>query len=363
MICGPGTTVTRPPSRDAVLSRRGLMEALARVSSRRAYNATLVIPVFNLDVAADFGRSLQVGPVTFMRGDRLRRSRVRWRLPEPWSYYEDKGTRRHRLIDAEKTYACTFIADESDDACRQGFRQVEGSLDVLRGSQLGRLSRDRRRPFGIRPLAAGHSAYYALAHEGPKGHVRWRNLSPFEPYRIDREWLGFLRNHYFLELLRRTKHQNWNEWEEKLWHAALLAPSWRWAALASRQISRMVSSPSSAGTRRRSGTPGRSSSHRYTRSDRDSSMASASLRPRAGTSWPLIVSSATCWGTSVCCDALRRSRISSSWCAGCSTRRPVDVVLHGLNPFASRVGSGQTRRERQRRFRMRCGGPEKLEGT
>lgn len=199
------------------------MEALASVSSRRAYNATLVIPVFNLDVSADFGRSLQVGPVTFMRGDRLRRSRVRWRLPEPWSYYEDKGTRRHRLIDAEQTYACTFIADESDDACRHGLRQVEGSLDVLRGSQLGRVSRDRRRPFGIRPLAAGHSAYYALAHEGPKGHVRWRNLSPFEPYRIDREWLGFLRNHYFLELLRRTKHQSRNEWEEKLWRAALLA--------------------------------------------------------------------------------------------------------------------------------------------
>jgi hypothetical protein len=173
-------------------------------SQNQSRNYVLIYPVYNLEISQDIGGEIQIERVVFVARDKIPRIRRRLGFAKKISE-ENKVWEKHHLPKLfSEALSCAFIIFRSrniNEDISEPINKIKEAFWLLASSQFF-LRRDFTEYFGSLEYQGNITTGFTLYDRSQKFAIRhFKKINPL-PYKLDKNWKMYKKNHFFSFLLR-----------------------------------------------------------------------------------------------------------------------------------------------------------------
>lgn len=192
-------------------------------------NWTLFIPIYNLSISNDIGGEIRIEDVSFISSKKIPYIRKKLGLEHTISVYKSwlctNNIKEMPFEDAE-VYACLKTKRSDTQVLSREFGKIKDAIYLLASSQYFRVNRDSNTAFGGPEFKDNIiDNYFLFKNKSDKLNIRSAVVTPIREYTIDKQWQKYLRNHFFLKLLKilNDPKRNKEDWRNCFKRCAILA--------------------------------------------------------------------------------------------------------------------------------------------
>lgn len=192
-------------------------------------NYILIYPVYNLKISKDIGGEIRIERVLFISKEKIPRVRKRLgfrqkisEMKKPWT-----GHYTPKIFEEAPSFAIIKFKALPKEPEVEPINKIKDAIWILASSQF-HTQRYKIRHFGLSKRQANIIAIYTLYDKKIKSGIRaFKQVSPVEPYELDKNWKRYNKNHFFFYLLgilnKKTNVSINYKWRKSIRDAAILA--------------------------------------------------------------------------------------------------------------------------------------------
>jgi len=198
-------------------------------NQNQSRNYVLIYPVYNLEISQDIGGEIQIDRVAFFARDKIPRIRKRLGFAKKISE-ENRVWKKHHLpnlFSEASSYALIIFRSKNiNEDISEPINKIKEAFWILASSQFF-LRRDFTKYFGSLEHQGNMKTGFTLYDQSQKFAIRhFRKINPL-PYKLDKAWKIYKKNHFFSFLLKFLNHnisENINsDWKKTIRNASILA--------------------------------------------------------------------------------------------------------------------------------------------